>query len=123
LIKSLNIGSDEADCREHEKEVRLQAINEAQKFIAKKQVSMRLPDFAVEYVQASHDHRILHLDHANRENEIVQLSVNLHREALAIERATVVALRNQGHISDEVLHRIERDLDIEELRLPESEKP
>ena len=119
LIRSLKVGSDEADCREHEKEVRLQAINAAQKYIAEKQVSMQLPEFVMNYVQATHDHRILHLDHTSSENEIAQLSIRLNREALAVERAAVIAFRNEGRISDEVLHRIQHDLDIEELRLPE----
>ncbi len=119
LIRRLDIGSDEAACRTHEKAVRLQAINAAQRYIAEQQDALALPDYIVEYVTASHDHRILHLDHDAEENEVAVLSVKLHREALDIERQTVVRLRNQGIISDEVLHRIERDLDIEELRLPE----
>jgi Na+/H+ antiporter len=41
----------------------------------------------------------------------------LRRELLEAERATVVRLRNQGVINDDVMHRIERDLDLEDLRL------
>jgi CPA1 family monovalent cation:H+ antiporter len=39
------------------------------------------------------------------------------RELLDAERSAVVALRNQGRISDEVMHRVERDLDLEDSRL------
>lgn len=42
---------------------------------------------------------------------------HLQHEVIAAERRTAIRLRNQGEISDEVLHRIERDLDLEETRL------
>ena len=41
----------------------------------------------------------------------------LSRELLLAQRNTLVRLRNEGAISDEALHRIERDLDLEETRL------
>jgi Na+/H+ antiporter len=39
------------------------------------------------------------------------------RDLLRAQRATLIQLRNEGRISDEVMHRIERDLDLEESRL------
>jgi Na+/H+ antiporter len=39
------------------------------------------------------------------------------RELLEAERSAVVALRNEGRIADEVMHRVERDLDLEDSRL------
>jgi CPA1 family monovalent cation:H+ antiporter len=41
----------------------------------------------------------------------------LQHEMVMAERRTAIKLRNQGAINDEVLHRIERDLDLEEARL------
>ena len=41
----------------------------------------------------------------------------LLRELLRAQRATLIRLRNEGRIGDEVMHRIERDLDLEESRL------
>ena len=41
----------------------------------------------------------------------------LARELLLAQRNALVRLRNEGTISDEALHRIERDLDLEETRL------
>jgi CPA1 family monovalent cation:H+ antiporter len=35
------------------------------------------------------------------------------------EREELVRLRNEGKINDEVMHRVERDLDLEESRLEE----
>ena len=36
---------------------------------------------------------------------------------LDAERRAVIALRNRGEISDEVLHEVERELDLEAIRL------
>ena len=44
-------------------------------------------------------------------------SHQLQREALQAERSAVIGLRNRGEINDEVLRRIERELDLEEQRL------
>jgi monovalent cation/hydrogen antiporter len=41
----------------------------------------------------------------------------LVRELLEAQRRTIVRLRNQGVISNEVMHRVERDLDLEDSRL------
>ena len=41
----------------------------------------------------------------------------LRGELLSAERGALVALRGRGHISDEVMRRVERDLDLEESRL------
>jgi CPA1 family monovalent cation:H+ antiporter len=41
----------------------------------------------------------------------------LVRELLEAQRRAIVRLRNQGVISNEVMHRIERDLDLEDSRL------
>jgi Na+/H+ antiporter len=41
----------------------------------------------------------------------------LVRELLEAQRREIVQLRNRGEISNEVMHRIERDLDLEDARL------
>jgi len=41
----------------------------------------------------------------------------LRRELLTAERAAVVALRNEGKISEDVMQRVTRDLDLEDSRL------
>ena len=41
----------------------------------------------------------------------------LRHELLEAERAAVVALRNEGEISEDVMQRVARDLDLEESRL------
>jgi len=39
------------------------------------------------------------------------------KELLTVERRTAVQLRDDGKISDEVLRRLERELDLSEARL------
>jgi monovalent cation/hydrogen antiporter len=41
----------------------------------------------------------------------------LVREVLAAERAAVLELRREGRINDDVMHRVTRDLDLEDARL------
>jgi CPA1 family monovalent cation:H+ antiporter len=41
----------------------------------------------------------------------------LRRELLEAERAAIVGLRREGRIGDDVMHAIERDLDLEDTRL------
>jgi monovalent cation/hydrogen antiporter len=43
--------------------------------------------------------------------------VRLMREAIGAQRAALLDLRDQGRIGDEVMRRVERDLDLEESRL------
>jgi monovalent cation/hydrogen antiporter len=38
-------------------------------------------------------------------------------ELLVAQRERLVRMRDEGSIGDEVMHRIERDLDLEESRL------
>ena len=41
----------------------------------------------------------------------------LRHEVLSAERRALIALRNQGVISDEILHRLEQELDVEAMRI------
>ena len=46
----------------------------------------------------------------------VALHERLRREVLAAQREALLRLREEGAISDEVLRRVQRDLDLEEAR-------
>ena len=71
-------------------------------------------------------HRLEHLPEADdqgalsitpgREQERTEHRAILHA-LVGAERAAVVALRDDGDIGDEILRRVERELDLEELRL------
>jgi CPA1 family monovalent cation:H+ antiporter len=52
-------------------------------------------------------------DYEERSNAFKQLQT----EVFLAEREELVRLRNEGRINDEVMHRVERDLDLEESRL------
>jgi CPA1 family monovalent cation:H+ antiporter len=56
--------------------------------------------------------------HSDSEEEAADhdRQVGLSLEALRVERETVIRLRDQGRINDEVLRRIERELDLSEAR-------
>jgi CPA1 family monovalent cation:H+ antiporter len=41
----------------------------------------------------------------------------LRHQALEAERRRLIALRDQGAISDEILHRLEQELDVEAIRI------
>jgi CPA1 family monovalent cation:H+ antiporter len=45
----------------------------------------------------------------------------LSHEALQVERRTILQLRNQSVIGDDVLRRIQRDIDLAEARLQDHE--
>ena len=41
----------------------------------------------------------------------------IRHDVIQAERAAVILLRDRGEINDEVLRRVERELDLEELRM------
>lgn len=55
-------------------------------------------------------------DHASEE-ERVEASLRLRRELLDAQRGAVVRLRDEGYIADDILRRVQRDLDLETVRL------
>ena len=55
-------------------------------------------------------------DEENYEDRSIAFQRFQH-EVLAAQRAELLRLRNEGFINDEVMRRVERDLDLEEARL------
>jgi CPA1 family monovalent cation:H+ antiporter len=49
--------------------------------------------------------------------EAIEIFRRLRHETLTAERLAVIGLRNEGVISDDVLHRLEHELDVEALQL------
>jgi CPA1 family monovalent cation:H+ antiporter len=49
--------------------------------------------------------------------ETSEAFLRLREETLTAERAALIQLRDDGTIGDEILHRLEHELDIEALRL------
>jgi CPA1 family monovalent cation:H+ antiporter len=49
--------------------------------------------------------------------ETVEAFRRLRHETLTAERVALIGMRDNGTLSDDVLHRLEHELDIEALRL------
>jgi CPA1 family monovalent cation:H+ antiporter len=81
-----------------------------------------LPAGVLDLARTHYQQRARHFD-ATSEMDIVCTDAwteaqRLVRHALLdAERHAVIALRNRGEISDEVLHEVERELDVEAIRL------
>lgn len=58
-------------------------------------------------------------DPANADEERSRDLRRVRRELIEAERRTVVGLRDEGRIGEEVLYRVQRDLDLEHTRLEE----
>ena len=56
-----------------------------------------------------------------RRKQIYRQMVLLGEEAVKTERRTIIRLRDEGLISDDVLRTIEREMDLEESRYLEIE--
>ncbi len=50
-------------------------------------------------------------------------TAGLRHETLSAERRALIALRDAGVVSDEVLHRLEQELDVEAIRIGLGEIP
>ena len=59
-------------------------------------------------------------DHLEEHRSRAESLRRLKQELIGVERGTVIRLRNQGVINDAALRRVERDLDLEEIRLASS---
>lgn len=62
-------------------------------------------------------------EHATQDRKDAEAHRRLRLEMIAAERAEVIRLRDEGEIGDEVLRRVQQDLDLEEVLLagPEEE--
>lgn len=82
-----------------------------------------VPAEAIVFLRAHYEHRIRR-DKWNDNAASVEFAIvppthtdELHRELIRTERHMLVKMRDDGAINDEVLRRVERDLDLQELRL------
>jgi Na+/H+ antiporter len=63
------------------------------------------------------------VDHVEEHRARLDGNNRLRRELLVAERTSLLAMRNAGVIGDEVLQRVQRDLDLEEIRLADDLGP
>ncbi|GCF11405.1 Na+/H+ antiporter [Dictyobacter arantiisoli] len=85
----------------------------------------------IERLKAYYEKKLALLEQSNEDTESVRKRRKatqdrfrrIQREIHQEERGSLIALRKQGEIDDQVFHTIERDLDLEEQRLYQSENP
>jgi monovalent cation/hydrogen antiporter len=104
-----------------ERTARLKANEAAMAYLA--EVDRRFPPEIVERLRAEYNDRIRQLEvceniGGNHSNGMSAPSFErLQQEALDVERRTIIRLRDEFVINDEVLRRIQVDLDHAEARL------
>jgi CPA1 family monovalent cation:H+ antiporter len=129
LVKLLGM-SDDGSGAEQELRARAAALNAACKRIEKlgQEWPTHLP--LIETLQAQYRHRATHLSDRqsdeidenglplsqSAEEEMLEHG-QIKRAVIDAERAAILELRQRGEIGDQVWRRVERDLDLEELRL------
>ena len=122
LIRRLGVTGDGAEERE-ELQARLGATDAALQRLDQLATEDWTRDDTVERLRGLYDYRRRRL--SARAGEIQDDGYEdrslayqrLVRELLEAQRRAIIQLRNQGAISTDVMHRVERDLDLEDSRL------
>jgi Na+/H+ antiporter len=122
LIRKLGITQDgEAD--EEERRARLEANRAAMEFIEKLRADGKFSPDTVGRLHAEYDERVEQLELCAENPDDCRGEIatpqyqRLQREALRVERKTIIRLRNERVINDDALRHIQRDLDLAEARL------
>ena len=122
VIRFLRLKDDGADLRE-EREALLHASEAAVKRLTEIDQTSIINPQLLERIRLPYEQRLERLTEATREDPECRLTEGegaafrrLRTEALAAERKAVVELRNQGKISEEVLHKVQEALDLEALQ-------
>jgi len=122
LLRRLGLSDPEAAERE-ERRARLEA---AQAAISRLAELRARPEHHPDHLQRLHwrfdsrSRRLGILDASPEADDAVSTSRNyeeLRRDLIAVERATIRKLRDDGVIHDEVMLRVDRELDLEEARI------
>jgi CPA1 family monovalent cation:H+ antiporter len=121
LIRALGIRPED-EVAEEEREARLVAAQAAVHTIER--LREQWPDHLelVDQLAAQYGHRVRHIEppngapHDEAERELLEHRL-IRRAVIDAERNAVIRLRDEGRVGDEAMRRLERDLDLEELRL------
>lgn len=142
LIRALKLSSG-AEEQQEEVEARLQALDAAQERLGELETESWTRDEALAYMRRYYEKRrtmtatrfgrldgdvhtadghehVDGADHLTDHQERRDSFRRLQQELLTAERDMLVRLRNRGTINDQTLRAIQRDLDLEELRLATS---
>ena len=122
ILRWLGVKDDGAAEKE-EREARLKANQAAQARLNELAGSQAISADTLQRLRVEYEDRIRQLEVCEPDNDEMQLRLfsseyqQLSHAVLLVERKTIIQLRNERVISDEVLRRIQRDLDLAEARL------
>jgi len=121
LARLLGLSNEDDSFEREQRLAREQAARAAIKRVDEVALEDWVPPSVARQVRTHYEHRLqrFHPDAAlDPECSVEQAEAQrrLRHEALTAERRTLIALRNRGDISDDVMHQVERDLDLEALR-------
>jgi monovalent cation/hydrogen antiporter len=124
LIRALRIEDDGKDAY-RENKARLMAARAAMARVDELREEEWVRDETAERVRALYEYRQRRFasrfaEDGTESDQIERRSVKYQRlmhEIFGAQRAAIVEMRNEGRITDEIMHRVERDLDLEESRL------
>lgn len=122
IIHVLRIPDDRAQ-QEEERQARLQANRAALNKISEYAKHRNVPEHLLARLRAEYEDRIHQLTAHEPDDDDGHLTLyspeyeELARKALAEERHAIIGLRNQHVINDNVLRRIQKDIDLAETRL------
>jgi CPA1 family monovalent cation:H+ antiporter len=122
LIRKLGIKQD-LETDEEERRARVEANKAAIEFIENARADGKFSPDAVGRLRAEYDERVEQLELCAESPDDCRGEVatpqyqRLQRQALRVERKTIIRLRNEHVINDDALRHIQRDLDLAEARL------
>jgi len=126
LIRWLKV-VDSGETEREERDARLKANQAALSRLAELEQLQKYPGDLVQRLRVEYEDRIRQLEacdecEGTRGGGLFSADYEtLQQEALSIERRTIIQLRNERVINDQVLRRIQRDIDLAEARLSDEE--
>ena len=122
LIRALRFVDDGAAARQ-ERAGLLRGTERALERLAEIDQTSIIVPWLVERLRATYEERLSRLQESVRDDPECRLMdgdslafQRLRGQLIDAERASVVAMRNRGEISEEVLHKLQQDLDLEALQ-------
>lgn len=119
LIQWLGVKSDDRHVKEEEA-ARLKVASSVIEHI-EENYSLGLSDAVLAQIKSKYEIRIQRMQKNQTDQKMTEEQINeflrIQQELINRERQLVFALRNQGLLGDEVLRKIEYELDLEEARL------
>jgi monovalent cation/hydrogen antiporter len=119
VIRAVKLGDDGSEHR-HARDAQLQANESALAQIAEIASRLHTPARTVDVVRTIYTRRGERLRAGNDDEPATHAAGDAFRalrsELIEIERATLVGLRDRGEISEEILQRLQQDLDLEAMQ-------